>query len=232
MPSSLAQGPIPAGLNTSKTDKNDVDEPLYTVRVVAERVGVPTATLRSWNQRYGVGPPEHSPGRHRLYSENDIAVVRRMYGLIVEGASPRSAARTAIDSVRPARGDTAALLVAAFDFDVFTAGLLLDRHLRHFGVLDTWDQLVRPAFAAIEQRQAAQRADARSGRPGQSTHRRGRTKGSPGGDAVVVAHGGHRRHSDGQCARETRIGEHRRTRLGCGDRDARGTADRQPRGRD
>ena len=129
--------------------ENDADEPLYTVRVVAERVGVPTATLRSWNQRYGVGPPEHSPGQHRLYSETDIAVVRRMHGLIVEGASPRSAARTAIDSVRPSRGDTAALLVAAFDLDVFTAGLLLDRHLRHFGVLDTWDHLVRPAFAII-----------------------------------------------------------------------------------
>ena len=120
-------------------------------------VGVPTATLRSWNQRYGVGPPEHSPGRHRLYSETDIAVARRMYELIVEGASPRSAARTAIDSVRPARGDAAALLVAAFDFDVFTAGLLLDRHLRHFGVLDTWDQLVRPAFDAIALRQAPRR---------------------------------------------------------------------------
>lgn len=130
------------------------DEPLYTVRVVAERVGVPTATLRSWNQRYGVGPPEHSRGQHRLYSETDIAVVRRMYELIVEGASPRSAARTAVDSVRPARGDAAALLVAAFDLDVFTAGLLLDRHLRHFGVLATWDVLVRHAFDAIAQRQA------------------------------------------------------------------------------
>jgi len=148
MRSSLSQRPILTKLNTSKTVENDVDEPLYTVRVVAERVGVPTATLRSWNQRYAVGPPEHSPGQHRLYSENDIAVVRRMHGLIVDGASPRSAARTAIDSVRPARGDTAALLVAAFDVDVFTAGLLLDRHLHHFGVLDTWDQLVRPAFAS------------------------------------------------------------------------------------
>lgn len=132
----------------------DADEPLYTVRVVAERVGVPTATLRSWNQRYGVGPPDHSPGQHRLYSETDIAVVQRMYELIVAGASPRSASRTAIDSVRPARGDAAALLVAAFDFDVFTAGLLLDRHLRHFGVLDTWNHLVCPAFDAIAQRQA------------------------------------------------------------------------------
>src|SRR5690242_7467625 len=139
----------------SKTLENaDADEPLYTVRVVAERLGVPTATLRSWNQRYGVGPSEHSPGRHRLYSETDIAVARRMYELIVEGASPRSAARTAIDSLRPARGDSAALLDAAFDFDVFTAGLLLDQHLRHFGVLDTWDQLVRPAFDDIANRQA------------------------------------------------------------------------------
>lgn len=133
---------------------DDADEALYPVRVVAERVGVPTATLRSWNQRYGVGPPEHSPGQHRLYSETDIAVVRRMYELIVQGASPRTAARTAIDSVRPARGDAAALLVAAFDLDVFTAGLMLDRHLRHFGVLDTWEHLVRRAFDAIAQRQA------------------------------------------------------------------------------
>ncbi|AEV76385.1 hypothetical protein MycrhN_5923 [Mycolicibacterium rhodesiae NBB3] len=139
---------------SEKSANSDVDEPLYTVRVVAERVGVPTATLRSWNQRYGVGPPEHSRGQHRLYSETDIAVVRRMYELILEGASPRSAARTAVDSVRPARGDAAALLVAAFDFDVFTAGHLLDRHLRHFGVLDTWDLLIRPAFDAIAERQA------------------------------------------------------------------------------
>jgi len=146
---------ILSGLRTpSRPELANADEPLYTVRVVAERLGVPTATLRSWNQRYGVGPSEHSPGRHRLYSETDIAVARRMYELIVDGASPRSAARTAIDSIKPARGDSATLLDAAFDFDLFTAGLLLDRHLHHFGVLDTWDQLIRPAFDDIAHRQA------------------------------------------------------------------------------
>jgi len=137
----------------SESEPFDFDEPQYTVGVVAERVGIPTATLRSWNQRYGVGPREPGPGRQRLYSETDVAIVRRMYELIEQGASPRSAARTAIDSVRPARGDAGALLVAAFDLDVVTAGLLLDRHLRHFGVIDTWDQLVRPAFATIEAQQ-------------------------------------------------------------------------------
>ncbi len=116
---------------------------------------MPTATLRSWNQRYGVGPPDHSPGRHRLYSENDISIVAQMHELINQGASPRSAARSAIDSVRPVRGDTSSLLSAAFALDVVTVGRLLDRHLRHFGVLDTWDLVIRPTFSEIEARQAA-----------------------------------------------------------------------------
>jgi hypothetical protein len=30
----------------------------------------------------------------------------------------------------------------------------LEGHLRHYGVLDTWDLLIRPAFSAIEARQA------------------------------------------------------------------------------
>ncbi len=137
------------------TDDVNADLPLYTVSVVAERVGVPTATLRSWNQRYGVGPSDHSPGRRRLYSENDIATVKRMRELIVGGASPRSAAQTAIAHSRPERVDAAGLLAAVFDFDVSTAGRILDNHLRHFGVLDTWNQLVQPAFAGIDTEQAA-----------------------------------------------------------------------------
>ena len=128
--------------------------PRYPVEAVAERLGVPTATLRSWNQRYGVGPPDHHPGRHRLYSEMDIAVLQQMQNLISAGASPRSAAHAATDTVAPPRADTSALLAAAFDLDVALAGRLLDRHLRHDGVLDTWDELVRPAFGKIESQQA------------------------------------------------------------------------------
>ncbi|MEO3757176.1 MerR family transcriptional regulator [Mycobacterium sp. B14F4] len=132
---------------------DDADKPKFTVRVVAERVGVPTATLRSWNQRYGVGPSEHSPGRHRLYSENDITIVRNMHELIGEGASPRSAARLAIESVKPPRGDVDSVLSAALALDLVSLGRLLESHLRHFGVLDTWDLVVRPAFAAVVSRQ-------------------------------------------------------------------------------
>ncbi|KUH69463.1 transcriptional regulator [Mycolicibacterium novocastrense] len=132
---------------------DDADTPRYTVRVVAERVGVPTATLRSWSQRYGVGPSQHHPGRHRLYSDNDVAAVQHMHQLIGQGTSPRSAARVATGAVAPRRGDADALLSAAFELDLASLGRLLEAHLRHFGVVDTWDLLVRPAFAAIVSRQ-------------------------------------------------------------------------------
>lgn len=132
---------------------DDADTPKFTVRVVAQRVGVPTATLRSWNQRYGVGPSEHSPGRHRLYSENDITIVQHMHELIGQGASPRSAARLAVESVKPPRGDVDSVVSAAMALDLVALNTLLESHLRHFGVLDTWDAVVRPAFAAIVKQQ-------------------------------------------------------------------------------
>jgi hypothetical protein len=139
---------------SSRRKDRDADLPQYTVGVVAERIGVPIATLRSWNQRYGVGPPDHSPGSHRLYSENDIRTVDRMHRLIGEGASPRSAARAALAAVVPPRADTDSLLAAAFDLDIVRAGRQLEGHLRHYGVVDTWDLLIRPVFSAIEARQA------------------------------------------------------------------------------
>lgn len=132
---------------------DDADKPRYTVRVVAERVGVPTATLRSWSQRYGVGPSDHRPGRHRLYSDNDIAAVRHMHDLIGQGTSARSAAQLATEAVVPPRGDVASLLAAAFALDLAALSALLETHVRHFGVIDTWDLLVQPAFAAVVTKQ-------------------------------------------------------------------------------
>ena len=139
--------------DSSHRDDGDA-QPQYTVGVVAERIGVPIATLRSWNLRYGVGPPDHNPGRHRLYSENDILMVERMHQLIAGGASPRSAARAALALVVPARADSDNLLTAAFALDIVSAARQLESHLRHYGVVDTWDLLIRPAFSAIEAEQA------------------------------------------------------------------------------
>lgn len=119
---------------------------------MAERLGIPTATLRSWNRRYGVGPRQDRPGRHRLYDEADIAVLTRMLELISAGSTPARAAAAARGPV-PAFADVAGLLDTAFTLETGALCDLLEQHLRTHGVVETWDRLCRPAFAAIVDRQ-------------------------------------------------------------------------------
>ncbi|WP_458689785.1 MerR family transcriptional regulator [Nocardia tengchongensis] len=128
------------------------EEAGYTVRTAAERLGIPTATLRSWNQRYGIGPRQDRPGRHRLYTEADLTQLTRMVELIRGGATPAAAA-AATRGPALTLGDTGALLAAAFALDGRTVQALLETHFRDHGVATTWDRLCRPAFADIVARQ-------------------------------------------------------------------------------
>ncbi|WP_458689784.1 MerR family transcriptional regulator [Nocardia tengchongensis] len=138
-------------------DPDEVTE--YTVGAVAGLLGVPVATLRSWNQRYGVGPRHHLPGRRRYYSAADLAVARRMAELIRAGATPASAARAALIVLEPAPepGQVGPLLEAAERMDVAALVSLISGHLAHYGVCDTWNRLCRAVFEVIVDRQDAGR---------------------------------------------------------------------------
>lgn len=127
----------------------------YPVRAVAERLGIPTATLRSWTRRYGIGPYQHRPGHHRGYTETDIAVVAHMHELIRQGARPASAARTALEAFPvPPPADPELLVAAAWRLDGSATARIVDDYLRHYRVIATWESLCRPALAEIEQRQS------------------------------------------------------------------------------
>ncbi|GAA2701490.1 MerR family transcriptional regulator [Micromonospora olivasterospora] len=62
---------------------------------VARRLGVAVTTLRSWHQRYGLGPSQHVPGQHRRYTPADLARLEVMRRLTAEGVPPVEAARWA-----------------------------------------------------------------------------------------------------------------------------------------
>ncbi|MTE15221.1 MerR family transcriptional regulator [Nocardia aurantiaca] len=129
----------------------------YTVGAVARLLGVPVATLRSWNRRYGIGPRHHVPGRHRYYTRGDLTVVIRMMELVRAGATPASAAQAARIVLEPAPvlGDFGAVLDAAERMDVPALVALVSGHLTHHGVCDTWNRVCRPAFEVVVERQAA-----------------------------------------------------------------------------
>jgi DNA-binding transcriptional MerR regulator len=63
------------------------------IQAVAQRTGVPAATLRKWEQRYGVLKPERTTGAHRRYSDRDVARVEWLKARLAEGYRIGEAAR-------------------------------------------------------------------------------------------------------------------------------------------
>ncbi|MDT4989672.1 MAG: MerR family transcriptional regulator, light-induced transcriptional regulator, partial [Micromonosporaceae bacterium] len=61
----------------------------------ARRLGVAVTTLRSWHQRYGLGPSAHEAGHHRRYTGDDMARLLLMQQLVAAGVTPADAARWA-----------------------------------------------------------------------------------------------------------------------------------------
>lgn len=54
----------------------------YPIRAISELTGVPTTTLRAWERRYGLLTPERTAKGHRLYSGEDIDLVKEIVKLL------------------------------------------------------------------------------------------------------------------------------------------------------
>lgn len=68
-------------------------EPKFTIKVVSERSGVRSVTLRAWERRYDFLEPERMDNNYRLYSERDIEVVRWITNRLEDGLSISRAVR-------------------------------------------------------------------------------------------------------------------------------------------
>ncbi|MGQ0632891.1 MAG: MerR family transcriptional regulator [Sporichthyaceae bacterium] len=138
----------------------------WTAGAVARRLGIPPSTLRTWHHRYGVGPVQDRSGRHRLYSEADVAelesiqrvaaagmpvkaaveIVRRDLAVAAaasggERAVPPPPVRSAKEVQRTGERLDHASLVRAFD-----------AALAREGALRAWERLCRPALVRTGQR--------------------------------------------------------------------------------
>jgi MerR family transcriptional regulator, light-induced transcriptional regulator len=160
----------------------DVPAPRLTVAAAARRLGIAPATLRTWDRRYGIGPSEHTPGRHRRYSDDDIARLELMQRALVRGAAPADAARFALASrvspLTPAAADPFAgiggagrmrtggsalrlpgadrraggLGRAALALDAAAIRALLADAVAAEGIEAAWDEVARPVLVAVAER--------------------------------------------------------------------------------
>jgi DNA-binding transcriptional MerR regulator/methylmalonyl-CoA mutase cobalamin-binding subunit len=67
----------------------------YSVKAAAIATGVSESSLRTWERRYGIPSPARSNSGRRQYSEEDLAIVRRMAALVGAGI-PASEAAAAV----------------------------------------------------------------------------------------------------------------------------------------
>lgn len=66
---------------------------LYSIGAVARMLDIPAATLRTWEERYGLPKPERSPGGQRLYSRDQIGQLRFVKAQLAAGMAPADAHR-------------------------------------------------------------------------------------------------------------------------------------------
>ena len=57
----------------------------YPIRVVASETGINAITLRAWERRYGLIEPKRTAKGHRLYTEQDIKLIKQIVSLLNRG---------------------------------------------------------------------------------------------------------------------------------------------------
>ena len=65
------------------------------IRDVAERTGLAAGTIRMWEQRYGAPVPSRAPSGYRVYSQEDVELLRRAVAFRERGRQPRALQRVA-----------------------------------------------------------------------------------------------------------------------------------------
>ena len=151
-----------------------VADDALTAGAVARLLGVAVTTLRTWHQRYGLGPSQHVPGHHRRYTPEDMDRLQVMRRLTAQGVPPAEAAawarRTPVpldggpnggsfrdgggSAIPTGRAGPAArgLGRAAMRMDGPTQRDILEMTVASHGVVAAWEQVILPVLIGIGER--------------------------------------------------------------------------------
>lgn len=117
----------------------------WSAGAVARMLGISPTTLRTWDRRYGLGPTTRHEGKHRRYSEDDVARLKRMVELTASGVAPASAAA----SLTPGDPD---FWAAADELDAARMRRVAVGLIARHGVVHTWDAVLMPFLIELGER--------------------------------------------------------------------------------
>jgi MerR family transcriptional regulator, light-induced transcriptional regulator len=137
----------------------------WTPRAVAAMLGISPTTLRTWDQRYGLGPTDRTAGGHRRYRDDEVEQLRRMVALTARGVAPAEAARQARqpapDRPSPVEVDLTADVARAARRGFLTAAERLDEPgvrrlaadlITGHGVVAAWQSVLAPFLVELGDR--------------------------------------------------------------------------------
>jgi MerR family transcriptional regulator, light-induced transcriptional regulator len=107
-------------------------ERTYRIQVAAELSGVPVELIRAWERRYGVLMPRRTPSGYRVYTDRDVALLRRLKQLTTQGVSISEAATmlprflAELDEA-PSLTEPSLTSVQAWKVEILTAAQVLDQ---------------------------------------------------------------------------------------------------------
>jgi DNA-binding transcriptional MerR regulator len=103
--------------------------PIYSISAVARLVGVPVATLRTWEDRYALVVPDRNASGHRLFSRAQVEHLRFVKMRMDEGVTAADAHRLLAERLEGGRpvvapdGHSPRLLILLAEYDRFAAEL-------------------------------------------------------------------------------------------------------------
>ncbi|QRN96090.1 MerR family transcriptional regulator [Archangium violaceum] len=141
-------------------------ERTYRIHVAAELSGVRVELIRAWERRYGVLSPRRTPSGYRVYTDRDVALLRRLKQLTEEGVSISEAATMLprllkeLDAVAPAvEPDSANVrawmdeaLTAAEALDQGRVSAVLDEVLAALSPLRAYEEVLVPLQREVGER--------------------------------------------------------------------------------
>jgi methanogenic corrinoid protein MtbC1 len=94
---------------------------VHRIQSAAKQAGVSTQLLRAWERRYGLVEPQRTGSRYRLYSDDDVAILKGAKAMVDDGLRIAEVARMPRDELRRAAhndgpNESAASAVAATGF--------------------------------------------------------------------------------------------------------------------
>ncbi|HEX5754387.1 MAG TPA: MerR family transcriptional regulator [Archangium sp.] len=142
----------------------------YRIHVAAELSGVRVELIRAWERRYGVLAPRRTPSGYRVYTDRDVALLRRLKQLTEEGVSISEAAtmlpqlQEELDTAPPAPEATPEpgatsltawrdeVLGAAAALDQRRVSRVLDEVLASLTPLKAYEQVLVPLLREVGER--------------------------------------------------------------------------------